>query len=62
MENILSFILYITVYLISAVLMTRSIKKNRKILFIIALTIPIKAPAVLNNPPPELPELIATSV
>lgn len=41
MENILSFILYITVYLISAVLMTRSIKKNRKILFIIALTIPI---------------------
>ncbi len=41
MENILSFILYITIYLISAILMTRSIKKKRKVLFIIALLIPV---------------------
>ena len=40
MENILSFILYITVYLISGILMTVSIKKKQKVLFIIALIIP----------------------
>lgn len=41
MENILSFILYIVVYIISAILMSKSIKKGHKILFIVALIIPI---------------------